>query len=865
MKLRESKIIASFSHITSLVTRRLLSSLTRAWRSWLSFCAEKDRKSNLLRKFLKSVFVNKHLKSGMATWTAFTQEQKMLEAVFAHSDRETEMDEEAALLTTTLQRTQLKTALAVLVRILCDRTRRALMKWKHVTDQRMKALKLIRSRISSKAERDQCDAFHAWRVRATNDGVRGGLRGRAAVMLVVALIQSMKRRSSRFFHLWRFNAARKQEVETKWEADMVDVMSKLSLGCIVIRRMITRGQQASVARALRRWRAEQLKRRGDVRVLAIVVRRGEARDVVKAWWKWKNEWVEARRRLASLKGVGRRLLLRSTMASFARWRNKVDDIRRKETLVLGIWSRTARTRYMRAWMVWTRKTARSKSSNAEMGRAMVVAQVGCNMFVNVCGRMDRRDVAWSWGKWRKMVSDRRRLGVVVVRGWGKVEFGWKLWGWKLWERKYREACRRETEGCAVALGKSRAVWGFATVLGRSIKADLGWGFGTWRGEAERRMEGEERMRGCVRRKLTGVVGLAWQTWDLEVRRTREVKLKAAKMMRGLRRRWFRSAWAIWGQGCRGMVVMERSRAVWGFAAVLGRRIQGEIGWGFGAWRGEVERRKEGEVRMRGCVGRKLTGVVGLAWQTWDLEVRRTREVKLKAAKMMRGLRRRWLRSAWTGWGRECREIGRIEGSRRLLALEKYRAVYGFAAVLRKKNAGEVGWGFAVWQGEVARRKEGEERMRECVRRKLTGALGLAWEEWVGGLRRKKDATVTVGRMLGGLRKRWLRRSWARWLRGRRVGDVSMAKFMVVVGLSKMLGRGVKRMFDTWKLALREVEWGDKSVESRFRDVLRTMRLGYKRERREEGLKRMKGWWGSRRGRAVAVLFERWKGNVFRTN
>jgi len=387
--------------------------------------------------------------------------------------------------------------------------------------------------------------------------------------------------------------------------------------------------------------------------------------------------------------------------------------------------------------------------------------VGCNMFVNVCGRMDRRDVAWSWGKWRKMVSDRRRLGVVVVRGWGKVEFGWKLWGWKLWERKYREACRRETEGCAVALGKSRAVWGFATVLGRSIKADLGWGFGTWRGEAERRMEGEERMRGCVRRKLTGVVGLAWQTWDLEVRRTREVKLKAAKMMRGLRRRW--------------------------------------------------------------------------------------------------------LRSAWTGWGRECREIGRIEGSRRLLALEKYRAVNGFAAVLRKKNAGEVGWGFAVWQGEVARRKEGEERMRECLRRKLTGALGLAWEEWVGGLRRKKDATVTVGRMLGGLRKRWLRRSWARWLRGRRVGDVSMAKFMVVVGLSKMLGRGVKRMFDTWKLALREVEWGDKSVESRFRDVLRTMRLGYKRERREEGLKRMKGWWGSRRGRAVAVLFERWKGKVFRTN
>jgi hypothetical protein len=68
-----------------------------------------------------------------------------------------------------------------------------------------------------------------------------------------------------------------------------------------------------------------------------------------------------------------------------------------------------------------------------------------------------------------------------------------------------------------------------------------------------------------------------------------------------------------------------------------------------------------------------------------------------------------------------------------------------------------------------------------------------------------------------------------------------------------------RVLEAEKERQRADEWGEEMMEERWRAVLRTMRLGQKRERRQAGGRRMVMVWAGRERRKIAVMFERWRG------
>lgn len=334
------------------------------------------------------------------------------------------------------------------------------------------------------------------------------------------------------------------------------------------------------------------------------------------------------------------------------------------------------------------------------------------------------------------------------------------------------------------------------------------------GEMQQVEAGAKHVGRVVSRMLKGATARAWAKWAMaaweERQRAKALSLVVARMMRGKLGGGF-LWWVRWAreEGLRAMRVATGLRAVVGVVRRLGRKNVSVAFLGWRRWARE-EGLKEREMgRSLAVAGVGFNLILGVwnsvvrrkeAWAfgTWRKQTEDVRELARLVFKGVAKGARAKLEWGWRCWRRVLwlEKREMAEGGERLVLRE--RACWKLGVALRGMADKEVRRSWACWVGEVDRRRGGGEGIRRIVLRKMRGELGNAFNVW--------------------------------W-----------------------------RVLEAEKERQRADEWGEEMMEERWRAVLRTMRLGQKRERREDGGRRMVMVWAGRERRKIAVMFERWRG------
>jgi hypothetical protein len=860
--------------------------------------SELERQAGVLKKFCNVFSLSKSLRKAWLTWIRFDNDVKILEFVFRENDKQLEVESNEKRLRDVNRGKQLKIVWGGLVTFVMARVRDSFLTWKQAWSDIAKKEKVVLRtwlKLVKKGSDHVCDALTLWRINTIElFNVRELTRinrEKSCEKLRIILALFSRRRESRLFHQWKWHSARLKQQELAWTHDMAREMGQLGHGCDLLRGVMKRTSKSSELRAWNAWKDVIRLMKVKETNVRVIIRRRSAKELVHALNTWKMYTSsEVLLRNASkfcgnvIRAIVKRSLARESRRAFNKWKTKVLNSKAVSALVLRAWGKTNAFWTAWAWRAWTAKVAERKSRTDEMSRLMTIVEVGCNLMAVVSNRMSRRSLEHGFMKWRKQSRDKKKLSKLVDDVWAKTQHAWKRYAWKMWSRVVIAHKDFIAGGAAIALSRTHAIFTILDVASRYVKGRSGLAFWKWRREIERRKGAESRIRCAIVLRMRGVIGDAWMRWGEQVRRIngatlmRKVASDRLRMIVVLKIRGdVVAAWRLWTKSTLRSRVLADS--IW---RVARRKLSGTLGKAWEIWWSRVEERvveervrKRAAVRLRRLVIYKMRGVVGTAWRIWAEEVRRSlalAEMKRNADERLRRLVSRRLKgalwAAWKVWSLRVEE-GKASAERRRDAEAK------IGKVVRKVTSRSLILAWTSWRRVVeenkaliVQREAGVKLVKQALQRMVARSLSLAWTSWRRVL--EENEALAIRRKAGGkLAKRALQRmvakslslawrSWNKLLRKPKAGELSASRVLAMLALVKLTERGARRAFGVWKFASMEKAWGDKKVEGRFRDVLRTMRLGYAREMRIAGVRRLGGVVGGRERRQVAVLFERWK-------